>query len=303
MTEILETQIREYSERINSVLSDIISGYKNNTLNTPEMSELIASMEYSLLAGGKRIRPFLVYSFCKLCGKEIEYADMLAAAIEMVHTYSLIHDDLPCMDNDELRRGKATNHKVFGEATALLAGDALLTEAFNVISTSQLSDSEKVASISMLSKNAGALGMIGGQEIDLRSEGKQISLETLYALQGKKTGMLFLTSCLFGCVAAGVTEGSRYDAASEFAREFGLAFQITDDILDVTATSDELGKNAGSDLKENKSTIVTHLGLEKARKTAEEHIKSAKTAITNVFDEDKCKALIDLCDYLLTRRN
>ncbi len=303
MTEKLKKELLECAAYVNSELYQTVNNYRNSEIYTDEMSELVASAEYSLLAGGKRLRPFLCMYFCYLCGKDARTATPLAIALEMIHTYSLIHDDLPCMDNDDLRRGRPTNHKVYGEATALLAGDALLTEAFNVIASSELCDASKVQAIKILSEKAGMLGMIGGQEIDLKSEGKRISLETLYALQGKKTGMLFEAACQLGCIAAGCYEDKKFKAASEFAKAFGIAFQITDDILDVTGSSEELGKNINSDEKSEKSTTVSHLGLEGARLEAERYTDKAKDILTETFGGNSCTALCDLCDHLLTRRN
>ncbi len=303
MTDKLKSELSICAERITEKLSDIIKGYKTSKLYIDEMSELVLSAEYSLLAGGKRIRPYLAITFCKLCGGKEDDVLSFAAAIEMIHTYSLIHDDLPCMDNDDFRRGKPTNHKVFGEATALLAGDALLTEAFSVISGCSLSDTAKIKAVSVLSEKAGILGMIGGQEIDLKSENKEISIETLYALHGKKTGMLIEAACLLGCIAAGCYDGKKYKAASEFAKAFGLAFQITDDILDITGTQAELGKNTGSDTKENKSTTVSHLGLDGAKLEAEKQVNIAKSIIKNTFNCGDTEMLCELCDFLLTRRS
>lgn len=303
MTENLNNELYACADYMNSQLSALISKYRNNALYLKETEELFSSVEYSLLAGGKRIRPFLALSFCRLCGGAPRNAVSFAVALEMIHTYSLIHDDLPCMDNDDLRRGKPTNHKVYGEATALLAGDALLTEAFSVISNAECSDTEKIEAIKILSENAGMLGMIGGQEIDLKSEGKSISLETLYALQERKTGKLIEAACLLGCIASGNTDDDKLCAAREFAISFGLAFQITDDILDVTGDEVTLGKSTGSDEKEHKSTFVSHLGLEGAKQEAEKQVLGAKNALKSAFCENDILTLSELCDYLLTRKS
>ena len=302
MTDLLKKETERIAELINTKLSEICDKYENNPLFTGEMKTVTDSVRYSLTAGGKRIRPFLVFCFCNLCGGKEEDAVPLACAIEMVHTYSLIHDDLPCMDNDDYRRGKPINHKVFGEATAVLAGDALLTEAFSVIVNSTLSDNSKVCAVRVLSEKAGLLGMIGGQEIDLSSEGKQISLETLYTLQRKKTGMLIEAACLLGCNSANVDDKNILRHASDFAHSFGLAFQITDDILDITGTTEELGKNVGSDEKENKCTFVSHLGLDGAKAEAKKHADRAIEILESAFGIGKEHILSELCDYLLKRK-
>ncbi len=303
MNDKLKKAISENAETVNIALNEICDKYEANPIFTKEMKAVTESVRYSLTAGGKRIRPFLVRCFCKLCGGDENKALQLGCALEMVHTYSLIHDDLPCMDNDVMRRGKPTNHKVFGEATAVLAGDGLLTEAFTVITESDISDKAKVNAVRVLSEKAGLLGMIGGQEIDLSSEGKDISLKTLRVLQRKKTGMLIEAGCLLGCIAAECTDKKVLECASEFAHAFGLAFQITDDILDVTGTQEELGKNIGSDEKEHKCTFVTHLGLDGAKKEAEKQIEIAKTSVKFMFSGEYAELLCNLCDYLLERRN
>ena len=301
MTELLKSEIKRIADITENNLRTVISGYRNNPLYAEELSGVIDSAEYSLLAGGKRLRPFLVHSFCSMCQGKEEDALAPASAIEMLHTYSLIHDDLPCMDNDDYRRGKPTNHKVFGEATAVLTGDGLLTEAFSVICNSSLSNDIKVKLVSVLSSRAGLLGMIGGQEIDLKSEGVNISQETLLTLQRKKTGMLFEAASQMGCIASGNYSDSLLSAASSFAHSFGLAFQITDDILDVTGSSEIIGKNVGSDAKECKYTFVTHLGIEGAKKEAKSQIESAKSILVDFFGRKESSALTDLCDYIIYR--
>ncbi len=303
MNEKLKSAINDTADKVNAALCRICDFYEQSSIFTKEMAAVTESVRYSLTAGGKRIRPFLARCFCNLCGGDENKALPLACALEMVHTYSLIHDDLPCMDNDDMRRGKPTNHKVFGEATAVLAGDGLLTEAFSVIVKSELSDKAKVDAVRVLSEKAGILGMIGGQEIDLSSEGKDISLDTLRILQRKKTGMLIEAGCLLGCIAAEESNRLIYDCASEFAHAFGLAFQITDDILDVTGTSEELGKNVGSDEKEDKCTFVSHFGLDGAKSEAKKQIEIAKNAVKSMFSGEYVNLLSDLCDYLLERRN
>ncbi len=247
----------------------------------PLIRTVIEAMRYSLTAGGKRIRPLLTLSFATLCGGTQEAAMPFACAVEMVHTYSLIHDDLPCMDNDDLRRGKPTNHKVYGEAAAVLAGDALLTLAFDTILSDRavaLNGCEKcVRAGQMLSACAGAEGMIGGQIIDMESEGRTVSAQHLAAMDRKKTGALIRAACLLGCISAGADE-QQSKAAARYAECIGLAFQIVDDMLDVLADEVALGKPVGSDSKNNKSTYVTLLGMEECRQRSvaltEEAIKS-----------------------------
>ncbi len=295
--------LSEFAQNFNRELSEFSKEFRNNPLYNTEMSAVFDAFDYSLLSGGKRLRAFLVYTFNKLCGGKQENALPHAIAIEMIHAYSLIHDDLPCMDNDDLRRGKPTNHKVYGEATALLAGDALLTEAFSLISNANITERAKLDSIRLLSCNAGIFGMIGGQEIDLKSENSNISLETLILLQNRKTGKLFEAACLLGCISANNYDKNITAAASSFAASFGLAFQITDDILDVIGETETLGKSVGSDEKTHKSTFVSLLGIDGAKNEALKQVASAKDVLKSAFYEADIIPLCDLCDYLITRRS
>ena len=234
-------------------------------------------------AGGKRVRPILTLAFCEACGGYVENALPFACAVEMVHTYSLIHDDLPCMDNDFLRRGRPANHIANGEAMALLAGDALLTRAFEVMlcdETIKLVGAEAAAmAAGCLARSIGVLGMIGGQVIDLESEGKNLTQVALDKMHSLKTGALITAAAKIGCIAAQANKNEIL-AAQSYANSIGLAFQIMDDILDVTSTSDELGKNVGSDLAAQKSTYVSCMGIEKSKRTVlqltENAIKSLK---------------------------
>lgn len=230
---------------------------------------VVDAMEYSLDAGGKRIRPVLTLAFCEACGGYVENALPFACAVEMVHTYSLIHDDLPCMDNDFLRRGRPANHIANGEAMALLAGDALLTRAFEVMlcdGTTKLVGAEAtVQAAGCLARSIGVLGMIGGQVVDLESEGKILTQSALDKMHKLKTGALITAAAKMGCIAA-QADKNQILAAENYANSIGLAFQIMDDILDVTSTSAELGKNVGSDLAARKSTYVSCLGLEKSKR-------------------------------------
>lgn len=226
--------------------------------------KLIEAMEYSLSAGGKRVRPRLVFEFNNLCRGTVEGAKPFACAVEMIHTYSLIHDDLPCMDDDDLRRGKPSNHKVFGEDIALLAGDALLTLAFEVMTDKKavMAAGEKACrrGVNLLAHYAGAKGMIGGQVIDLISENTNAPVEVLREMDFKKTACLIKAACELGAVSAGAGE-QQIKAASQYGECIGLAFQIKDDILDVISTDEELGKPVGSDSDNNKSTYVSLLGV------------------------------------------
>ena len=224
-------------------------------------ADLQESMEYSLLAGGKRIRPVLTLETCRLCGGVPEMALNFACAVEMVHTYSLIHDDLPAMDNDELRRGRRTNHIVYGEATAILAGDALLTAAFEQLTGAELPAGRIVEAVRCLSRAAGPAGMVGGQALDMAGEGRTLGRGELELLQSLKTGALISAAAELGCIAAGGTPEQR-DQVCAYAQALGRAFQVRDDMLDVTSSEEELGKTIGSDQNNEKSTFVTALGLD-----------------------------------------
>lgn len=244
--------------------------------------ELYRAMGYSLLSGGKRIRPVLVLEFCRLCGGKPENALPFACAVEMVHTYSLIHDDLPCMDDDGLRRGKPSNHVVFGEARALLAGDALQTLAFETMLSPAVVrgvGAERAAEAAgILARAAGAHGMAGGQEIDLSSEGKKITMETLQKMDQCKTGALLRAAAAMGCALAGADQRLR-KAADEYAASVGFAFQIVDDILNEKGDAEALGKPVGNDREKGKSTYVSLLGLQSAGRAAAELTKTAVDAL------------------------
>lgn len=258
---------------------------------------LIESMKYSLEAGGKRVRPRLVFEFAKLCGGSDKAAAPFACAVEMIHTYSLIHDDLPCMDDDDLRRGKPSNHKVFGEDIALLAGDALLTLAFEVLAddkTAELAgDRACRLAAKALANYAGATGMVGGQVIDLKSENTNAPLEILREMDYKKTACLIKAACELGCISAGADE-EKLKAASLYGECIGLAFQIQDDILDCTSSDEELGKPVGSDEENRKSTYVSLLGIEKCKELVDELTGKAIEALS-AFESDTSS----LSDYAL----
>ena len=261
---------------------------------------LTDSMDYSLMAGGKRIRPILVLEFCRLCGGDTEKALPVACAIEMIHTYSLIHDDLPCMDNDDLRRGKPTNHKVYGECIATLAGDALQAEAFRTILTTELPAESKALCAQYLAEAAGVDGICGGQCLDMEGEGKVLTSEQLDDINVHKTSALLIAACKMGVAAAGGTE-SQLEAAEVFGRDIGRAFQIRDDILDVLSTEEELGKPIGSDAQENKNTYMALYGEEKCENMVNELTANAKQVLCECFEQPDY--LIELADSMAIRRN
>lgn len=262
---------------------------------------LYEAMNYSLLIGGKRIRPILTKAVLDSLGKDASPFLTVICAIELIHTYSLIHDDLPAMDDDDYRRGKLSNHKVYGDGLAILAGDGLLTYAFELIAEdSSLTDSQKVAITRILSEAAGAKGMVGGQAFDLLSEGKRLTLAELKLMHSGKTGALFRAAVAVGLILGDAAEDIK-EAFSMYAENLGLLFQITDDILDVTGSIEELGKLPGSDVWEEKATCVTLLGLPQARSLASEAAESAKCALQNQSLADTI--LLDLVDYLLRRTN
>ena len=248
--------------------------------------ELLDAMRYSLLAGGKRIRPVLTMKFCQTAGGSMEAALDFACGVEMLHTYSLIHDDLPCMDNDDLRRGKPTCHKVFGETVATLAGDALQAAAFRmVLSASGNDDTAKALSARVLAEAAGELGMCGGQFLDTEENAAHTEAE-LYTIHSGKTGALLRASCVMGVLAAGKykeTDAALIQAAEKYAENLGIAFQIQDDILDVTATTEALGKPVGSDAANQKTTFVSLLGVTACKELVRKHTTLAKEALNGVF--------------------
>lgn len=242
------------------------------------------AMKYSVKNGGKRIRPFLTLEFAKACGGNMEAALDFGCAVEMIHTYSLIHDDLPCMDNDDMRRGKPSCHKAFGEANALLAGDALLTHAFFVLSAfaDSLPSSNILGAINQLSVNAGCVGMIGGQVLDLDFENREPTVDEILYMYKLKTGCLLKAACVLGCLTVDDWSLDSIIAAETYAENLGLAFQIQDDILDVTSDETTLGKPVGSDEKNEKSTIVKFFGLEKAKEMVKEYTQKAIDSLDDI---------------------
>ena len=238
---------------------------------------LFDAMRYSLLAGGKRLRPVLVFEFCRLCGGDWQAAAPMAAAVEMVHTYSLIHDDLPCMDNDDYRRGRLTNHKVYGEGMAVLAGDALLTDAFAMLASSNLQGSAMADAVGVLAECAGSCGMVGGQVLDILSEERECTESEILAIQTRKTGALIRAACALGALAGGADE-TQYDAACCFAAALGLAFQVRDDMLDVIGTREDMGKSVGTD--EGKNTFVRLYGLQRCEELVKQYTDIALEALS-----------------------
>lgn len=263
----------------------------------PLQKSVIDAMKYSISAGGKRIRPALTLEFCRLFGGDMDAALPFACAIEMIHTYSLIHDDLPCMDNDDMRRGKPSCHKAFGEDIALLAGDGLLTLAFDTLLSAKLPPERIIAAGRELACAAGVSGMIGGQVIDLESEGKEITSDTLREMYALKTGELLRAAARLGVISAGGSEEA-LRAADKYSGAVGLAFQITDDILDVKGDPSLLGKNTGSDAANGKSTYVSIYGLEKAESRVNELVLEAVSAVSQIPDSE---FLCDLAKYLAGR--
>lgn len=274
------TELERYVELINDRLLEYLP-----EKDVPQKS-VIEAMEYSLVAGGKRIRPVLTLAFCELCGGDVQAALPFACAVELVHAYSLIHDDLPCMDNDSMRRGRPANHVANGEAMALLAGDALLTRAFEVLLSEAVVENvgAQVAlkAARCLADNIGTAGMIRGQVLDIEAENKRIDLSALTQMHSLKTGALMVAAAKMGCLAARATK-SQLEAAETYAKNVGLAFQIMDDVLDETATSEALGKTAGSDKDSNKSTYVSLLGVERSLEAVKDLTTQAVSAL-EAFD-------------------
>ena len=297
MTEKFREKLAEYIEYTEANLKI----YNKHSADTEAQKNLIDAMNYSLEAGGKRIRPVLVYAFCEALGGDYRKAKAPACAIEMIHTFSLIHDDLPAMDNDDFRRGKPSCHKAHGEAMAILAGDALSVLPFEIIADDKdLTAEQKVRIISELAKAVGKAGMIGGQVIDMENEQRtDVDESDLRNMYRNKTGQLIAVSCIMGGICSGASD-AQLTAAAEYAFRLGLAFQIIDDILDVTSTAEELGKPIGSDAEENKTTFVTLYGVEKAQEIADSVTKEAMEYL-EAFDNNAF--LSELTEMLLKRKN
>ena len=277
---------------------EALSEYYSET--DEDLSLILDAEKYSLFAGGKRIRPFLVLEFCRMFGGNVKEAIPFACAIEMIHTSSLIHDDLPCMDDDDLRRGRPTNHKVFGYANALLAGDALLMRAFEVAATAPVSAEAIRNAVAALAASAGDFGMIGGQIMDINNMvNENTDIEKLKKLHRKKTGALIRCSVLLGCIAAGLGwNDERVSAAMKYADNIGLAFQIIDDILDVVGDESTLGKNIGSDAELGKTTFMSYYSIDEARALASD---ITSEAVESIAGYDGSQILRDFAVYLLNR--
>lgn len=269
-----------------------------HSLEAPE--SLKESMLYSLKAGGKRIRPLLLLAVMETFGESTDEGLKTAAALEMIHTYSLIHDDLPSMDDDDLRRGMPTNHKVFGEAVAILSGDALLTKSFELIADSTFDNQSKIRIISMLAKAAGAEGMVGGQIADIEGENTALSLEQLESVHRRKTGRLLEFAAVAGGVISGLDE-AELNKLRLFAEHIGLAFQIRDDILDIEGNEIEIGKPVGSDEERHKSTYPAILGMEKAKQKLNDHLIQARELLFELHHEPAL--LLELTDLIGSRKN
>ncbi|WP_339008619.1 polyprenyl synthetase family protein [Fusobacterium animalis] len=270
-------------------------------LSYPET--IAKGMEYAILNGGKRLRPFLLFATLELLNEDIKKGVKSAIALEMIHSYSLVHDDLPALDNDDYRRGKLTTHKVFGEAEGILIGDSLLTYAFYVLSQKNLellSSKQIVNIISKTSEYAGINGMIGGQMIDIESENKKIDLETLKYIHSHKTGKLIKLPIEIACIIANV-EKDKKEVLEEYADLIGLAFQVKDDILDVEGTFEDLGKPVGSDVDLHKATYPSILGMEESKKILNDTVEKAKQIIKDKFGDEKGKILISLADFIKDR--
>ena len=277
---ILNNDISIVEDRLIKLLPECANG----------QDEVVKAMKYSLSNGGKRLRPVLCLEFARACGTDRFDALDFACAVEYIHTYSLIHDDLPCMDDDDMRRGKPSCHKEFGEATALLACDALLTHAFQILAGAELDDKKIALACGLLAQNAGVQGMVGGQVIDLKYESETPDLQQLLSVHRLKTGALISAACLLGCIAAGADD-EKIAAASAFAYDLGVAFQIKDDILDVVGSTEALGKPVGSDAENNKTTYVTVRGMENAQKDVEMLTSAAVSRLSAFENTDFLKTL------------
>ena len=295
----LDERIAGFRRRIESVLDAVLA------LPDPGTARLRDAMRYSSLAGGKRLRPVLVYVTGSALGAPLERLDAAAAAVELIHVYSLVHDDLPAMDDDDLRRGRPTCHKAFDEATAILTGDALQALSFQVLAGEPTGDpAEAMARLDMirlLAVGIGTHGMAGGQAIDLESVGRLLDLPTLEDMHRRKTGALIETSVLLGAVAAGVSGGPVYEALRTFSSAIGLAFQIQDDILDVAGTTEELGKLAGADAARHKPTYPSIVGIDEARRLAAEQHDRAIAALAPLGE--RAAGLVELAHFVTGRGN
>ena len=292
MNELVAKRSQEYKEYLEQFLKEYYA-----FCNKLPQNQLFEAMDYSLMAGGKRLRPLLTMEFCRLCCGDWQKAAPFASAVEMIHTYSLIHDDLPCMDNDDFRRGRPTNHKVYGETMAILAGDGLLTDAFMLAASAKLPKPEQMGfAIQILAQNAGSLGMVGGQVLDIQSETRELSEQEVIDIQSRKTGALINAACVLGVIAGGGDE-KKIEAAATFAGALGMAFQIRDDMLDVIGTQEEMGKGVGTD--DTTNTFVKLYGLEKCEELVRKYTAAAIDAL-NIFEDNTY--MTDLALSLTDRR-
>ena len=277
---LFSARISEYRERVDGYLAGCLS-----PASRARYHKLIDSMRYSLTAGGKRLRPILTLEFCRVCGGDVQAALPVACGVEMLHTYSLIHDDLPVMDNDDLRRGKPSNHKVFGECTALLAGDALQALAFQTVLNAPLPPEYTLRCAQILAYAAGHEGICGGQQLDLAWEGLALTADELHEIYLRKTSALIRAACLMGAAAAGGTVAQE-KAAADYADHFGYAFQLRDDMLDVIGDEKTFGKPIGSDREEGKTTSVDLFGLKGCREKIRESSRAAESALAGLKDAE-----------------
>ena len=290
MSLIFKEQLSAYQKQIEEYLDTVCCVYPNEPQQT-----LFEAEKYSLLAGGKRLRPVFVYDFCRMCGGVWQDATPFAAAVEMIHTSSLIHDDLPCMDDDDYRRGRLTNHKVYGEDVAVLAGDALLIGAFSYLTKAPYSADIRIRAVEVLADCVGDLGMVGGQILDIQSEQRQCTEQEVIDVQSRKTGALIRASAVLGVLAGNGTD-AQLKAAADFADHLGLAFQIRDDMLDVIGDAQVLGKATNADATKN--TFVQLYGLEVCDKLVKEHTLLSKQALSAFADYT---FMDQLSDYLIDR--
>ena len=300
-----EERLKQHADLTEKRLKELLTPVSHNGgYNVSE--KLYEAMRYSTLGGGKRLRAFLVIQFCLANGGQAENALDYACAIEMMHAFSLIHDDLPAMDDDNMRRGKPSNHVKYGEATAILAGDALAIDSLNtVLGNRKCTPRQNAEAAYWLSRFAGGNGMVSGQQLDIDGEGKDLTGYEIDLLVGHKTGGMFSAACYMGTVAAYKRELTKDETPIPFTfgHLLGSAFQITDDLLDIYSTSEEMGKTVGKDEKSGKSTYVSLLGAENAAKRAENEIKIAKEWLNKLPESVYRDELFALCDYVLTRRN
>lgn len=292
MTKLLSNYLKEKKQWVDTIMPSYIE-----RIEAPEIIK--ESMIYSLNAGGKRLRPILLFATLHAFGKDEKQGLDVACALEMIHTYSLIHDDLPSMDDDDLRRGKPTNHKVYGEAVAILAGDGLLTHSFEIIANSkELSDNLKTNIIAFLAQAAGPSGMVGGQVADLLGENKELNVEELEYIHEHKTGKLLRFAVVAGAIIAGASK-EQLEYLDQFARHLGLAFQIKDDILDIEGNEEQIGKRVGSDVGNDKSTYPKLLTLEGAKKKCNDHLHQAKEWLGKANLDSEL--LLEIADYIVNR--